>query len=185
MFFIYLLIFLALCGALCFFIWAPEADDEDVAVGFGIAAVFFFVVVLLVFLITNFATYSGQIKRFEEIRATNQKIILLEEKYSSLAKSFSYYLAEKYPAYEKEMFEKISPASAEGNLLALLSQYPELRSSETLGKLVDQISALAGDLYEKKLSLEDICKTIRYKEKSPWILILPKIPENLKGIIYR
>ncbi len=182
MFFLCLTLLCLGLGFLFFFL--SDKNNKESLGGTGIAFIVIGCFIFVIEVISEFSNYSGQIRRFENLRAENKKIVLLEEKCTSLTKSFSYYLGEKYPEFEKQIFEKISPASAEGNIIALLSHYPELRSSESIGKLVDQINSLTSDLYARKISREDICQKIRFKEKSPWILFLPKVSEDLKAIIF-
>jgi hypothetical protein len=149
------------------------------------ALVFFALSALSIFIggIYNIVAYDCQVEDYQTAIMENKKIIHLEEKSSELVLSFEKYLLKQYPEMEKQIFESLSPGAANEGLIALLGQYPELRSSEALRNLVNQTRSLFDELYRHKLYLEEIFKKMRYREVSPWVCFLPKIPKNLPNVL--
>ena len=70
---------------------------------------------------------------------------MIQEKYQK-------YLAEQYPALEKEIFSNIA-SNQPKELVALLQAYPELKSSVVLNNMMDKITSLVSNIYEAKRSL--------------------------------
>jgi len=150
--------------------------------------IIFFAVVFIGFLVVGFfvqfGNYSEQLKRYEDIRKTQNKIELQQEKLDNLTEKFEKLLSDKYPSLEKEVFENISPQKTNEQLLALLNKYPELKSSHTITQLVKQIRELTDNLYKRKMTLEDYCKTARFKHISPWLLWVPETPSDIRDVVY-
>lgn len=109
--------------------------------------------------------YSSQRSEYEEvIKLTNCEMIY-NSKSDALTKQFASYLANAYPEYEKNIFEKIKPE----NVDIYLVKYPDLKASQTIIALVEQISKLQNDIYDQKLEKESVLKDMRYRIKNPWI----------------
>jgi hypothetical protein len=184
MFYLYLILFFLILVFLFFFLTKKKKIDEDVGEGLQWISSILGAIVLLIFIIVNLAVYSSQLNRFEQIHRIQQEYIILTEKYSELSETFIGFLGEKYLEHEKKVFTDIS-SKKETKLAAILIQYPELRSAETFIELTKKIHQITDEVYFKRLILEEIYRSIRYREISPWIFFLPPIPENLKKEIYK
>ena len=169
MFYLYLILFFLILVFLFFFLTKKKKIDEDVGEGLQWISSILGAIVLLIFIIVNLAVYSSQLNRFEQIHRIQQEYIILTEKYLE---------------HEKKVFTDIY-SKKETKLAAILIQYPELRSAETFIELTKKIHQITDEVYFKRLILEEIYRSIRYREISPWIFFLPPIPENLKKEIYK
>ena len=184
MFYLLFIGFFTLVALVCFFLWQKLDKDGDVPKVFGWIAIILAILFFVIGLIDNTVCYSSQLKRFESIKMVQNNIGLLEDKNAELIGVFTKHLAIEFPELEREIFKDLSPGSADENLNALLGQYPDPQSSETLSDLTDKIYLLTERLYEEKLLLEEKANIIRVREVSPWILTLPDIPNYLQNVIY-
>lgn len=134
-------------------------------------------------LIINFNNYSNQLKIFEDVRGIKKKINILNHRYNYLYATFNEHLSNEYPSIEKEIFNKISPSSSP-NLNIIFANYPQLKSSFTLCKLVDETKIIADDMYNQELKAQELYIKIRYNKENPWIIIKAKIPDDIIRDIY-
>jgi len=130
---------------------------------------------LFVLVVLTMSTCSDQLSDQEEIKRVSEVKIVYQERAESLTKSFSEYLSNQYPKYEKSIFEKIKPS----NIDLYLVKYPEIKSSETIIALVKQIRELQDEVYKQSVLKEETLKNMRYRTKNPWILnsFIPEISE--------
>jgi len=127
----------------------------------------FFVIFLLASLVSIFGTggtYVIQRKDFEEATKTIKVQEIYKIKATELTKTFSGYLAKKYPDFEKDIFDKIKP----GDIPIYMVQYPELKSSETIMLLVEKINQLQNDMYDQQVEREQVLKRIRFRTRNIW-----------------
>ena len=127
--------------------------------------------------IGNLYSYNALLEKFENIRAKLKIVIIYEQKQTELLSQFKLYLFEKYPEFE----ERINSISA-GNADIIL-KYPEIKSSKTIIKLVDEMNNLASNIYSEKISIENECATIRYMLKNKWNLFIPNVPGDVITIL--
>ena len=144
-----------------------QNKDEETCYNEG--AMFCYIITIIIVGVAIIITMFG----FSSQKSDNEKLIMLSnkgaiyrEKAEILTKEFAGYLAEAYPKYEKNIFEKISPDKIDFYLV----KYPELQASQTILELVQQIAQLRGDFYEQSLLKEDVLKSMRYRPKNPWLL---------------
>ena len=159
-------------------------DLDEIFGGINILLGIVLIGFIFVGVFVQFGNYSRQLSRYEEIRKTQTKIELHQEKLDDLTIKFEKLLSDKYPSLEKEIFKDISAQKTSDQLLALLNKYPELKSSHTITQLVKQVRELTDKVYEKKMHLEDLCKTSRYKHISPWLIGMPETPKDIKELVY-
>lgn len=131
----------------------------------------------------NFANYGKQIESFEKAREIHQRIDILQERYWELYAVFNKHLAQEYPEIEKEIFSQISPEKAP-NLKFILINYPQIKSSSTLMKLVDETKMIANSMYDERINAQALYTEIRYRKESPWIYLKKSIPEDIVKEIY-
>jgi hypothetical protein len=140
--------------------------------------------VSVVWLFASFANnllyYTDQIKRFEGIRRDLKRVGLCMTKQADLLSEFKIYLADKYPELEKEIFKLITESQSDVHMIL---SYPELKSSETLLKLVKQINKLAEEVYTGKSSLEFEYAEVRFYNKNMWFYLRPSVPEDIEKLI--
>lgn len=123
-------------------------------------AIFFFVIGLG----KGMLAHTWQIDDSEDVVKIERFETIYKKRAELLTRKFAYYLAEIYPNLEKNIFEKISSKDVD----IYLVKYPNLRSSETITKLVEQILSLEDDYYNQKLKKAEILKDLRYRLRSPW-----------------
>lgn len=134
-------------------------------------------------LISNLSQYSSQILRFENLREYLEKIEIYKKQKEELLTEFKFYLGDKYPEFEKNIFENFNKNNSEH--FSLVLKYPELQSSELIKMLTHKIYEMTTKIYDKKLDLENECKLIRYYNQGKWELIKPQIPKELTNIIFK
>lgn len=122
------------------------------------------VVYLFVMPLKTLGSYTEQIRDQEDFRQSVACEKILTNKAEALSKQFAYYLAEVYPNHEKEIFTEISPS----NIELYLARYPEIKSSATILKLVEEIGDLREDVYDQQIRREKILRDMRYRKLSPW-----------------
>ena len=130
---------------------------------------------LFVLVMGTMSNYSDQLSDQEELQKISGVRIVYQQRAESLTKSFSDYLSNQYPKYEKSIFENIKPS----NIDLYLVKYPEIKSSETIIALVKQIRELQDAVYKQSILKEEVLKNMRYRTKNPWILnnFIPDISE--------
>jgi hypothetical protein len=141
------------------------------------------VVFFCVSTIINYANYSTQLGAYEDARTFKQEIRILEVRKDTLTKEFTKHLATEYPAIEKEIFGKLKPG--ENFNMNIVLNYPEIKSSKTLIKLVDEIKEISDNMYNKQLEAQKLYKEIRYRKVNPWILLKPRVPEDIHDAVYQ
>jgi hypothetical protein len=137
--------------------------------------------------INSLCSYSGQLKRFENLKSSLKKINVLEEKSTRLMEEFKSYLGNIYPELEKEIFSNISGSNdlkSSDKLKIIVTKYPEIKSSKVLLKLAKRIESLLKDIYDLKIYIEEQCSDIRYYASGKWELIKPKVPADIRELVY-
>jgi len=135
---------------------------------------------LFVSFLNNLVCYTSQIEKFEDIRGSLKKLDITKEKQTHLMSEFKLYLADKYPELEKEIFHLITESKSD---IHVILNYPELKSSETLLSLVDQINKLANEVYSYKYSLESEYSKVRFYNLNMWFYLKPQIPEYILKLL--
>ena len=118
------------------------------------------------FIIASLVCTSKNAFNKEDLKKVQKCEQIYTEKANLLTMKFSNYLAEIYPNLEKSIFEKISPE----NVSVYFVKYPELKSSHTIEKLVDEISELQDSVYAQKIMSAEIQRDIDYYYNNPWLL---------------
>lgn len=128
----------------------------------------------------NLSCYMQQVTRFEEVRRILKVIEIYKEKQTVLLAEFKTYLAEKYPEFEKSIFQSIADHKSDVNVIL---QYPEIKTSKTLIKLVEEMNELADSVYREKRNMECVCKNIRVYNQNMWFYIKVKTPEDIQKLL--
>lgn len=145
--------------------------DSGAAVFTSIGCIF-----LLISIITTMVNYSDQIRDVEELKKLNKYEQIYSLKSEVLAEKFANYLSEIYPQHEKDIYNKITPQEID----LYLVKYPELKASETIILLIEQIRTLQDDYYTQVLKKAEVIKTMLFRQKNPWIYYF-LIPKYLEG----
>jgi len=126
--------------------------------------------ITLIFLIATMVCSSNNTFNKEDLKKTQKYETILNDKANNLTTQFAKYLAELYPNLEKNIFKDISPKDVD----IYLVKYPQLKSSDTIKKLVSEISKLQDAVYQQKLNEARIQRDIDYYHNNPWLLFTTK-----------
>ena len=140
-------------------------NREDPALGITVLSVIS-IILSIICLIHTLVNYSFQIRDGEELVKIEKFEEIYQKKSDILTTKFSYYLANVYPEYEKNIFESISPEVID----IYLVKYPELKASETIMLLVSEIRMLQNDYYNQQLERAEVIRIMSYRKKSPWVI---------------
>lgn len=134
------------------------------------------VMLVIVMCAVSMASYTGQILDFEEITRLRSVEEIYHKKADALTKEFASYLAEAYPQHEKDVFASMSPDSVG----LYMVKYPDLKASDTILALVQQIESLRSDQYDQEIEEQAVLKRIRYRPRNPWIInwFIPEMDEE-------
>lgn len=132
-------------------------------------------IVLIIAVITQGSMYANQCVAIEKIKENKEKEKIYEEKADTLIEECKVYLKDIYPNIEKELFNTMASADA------LLLNFPEIKSHETVVKLVDMINRDRKDVYYTRLSSAILKREIRARKRIAhfWIYS-PMIPEYVQ-----
>lgn len=135
---------------------------------------FFTLLITVIMLIVSLVNNSHQRYDQEDLTKVSQFQEIYKKRTDNLTGQFVHYLAQIYPEYEKNIFEKITP----NDLDIYLVKYPDLKASETIIQLVKQIRDLNDDIYQQELRRAEILRDMRFRTRNPWILqwLMPNTP---------
>jgi hypothetical protein len=179
MYFIYLLMFVALdCAA---FFFAKDIFEQGTDPWIGMLV--FFIIFSVGFIMLSVVAIGQQLnlhtdlkKYVQEIETQKRKIKLSESKYDELKSYFEKYMGNDYPQFEKDLLTAISQKPEQ--LIAIFQAYPQLQASFTMSKLMDQVEKMVSEIYERRRNVENTKEHIRILMNSPWLLVKPKINTN-------
>lgn len=150
-------------------------DSEDAFLGNICAAIIFgFCFTFFGSLIPTLVAYTNNVNDTQDIFKYQRNEQTYIKRAENLTGQFKSYLAVQYPNYEKSIFKAISP----GNVAAYLVKYPELRSSETIVALVNQIRDLNDAVYQQELSISQKLANIGSRQHN--IMLIPGLYEAPK-----
>jgi hypothetical protein len=141
-----------------------------------VCIVFFFCASILITLFE----ITDQLERFEGVRESIQKELILREKRDLLMKVFKENITH-YTNLEESIFKSLVPEKIE----IFLAKYPELKSSEVIQKLVSKIETSQQTVFTEMVKRNKIIKKIWVTKNSPWSFkkYIPKYPEDIKDIL--
>lgn len=145
----------------------------------GVGLMCFSLLYLIISTISNLVYYTQQLGRFENLRKELKLINIYKERESVLLVEFKQILKDQYPELERQIFDFISKSGA-----SVLLNFPEIKSSEVLSKLANEINSLSLGVYKQKEYAEDTCEEIRFYKISKWEIIKPEIPADLQNVVY-
>ncbi len=178
MFILCLAVMILLLGGFCYLRYRNlkiRGNDSEWVCG---AIIFTFIgcVILVASVIATMSGYSWQINDAEELKKIDKYEQIYLSKSEVLTKKFAGYLLEVYPQHEKDIYNKIKPDEID----LYLVKYPELKASETIKLLVEQVRTLQNDYYEQGLLRARTIKNMRFRCKNPWLFYF-LIPEYKGG----
>ena len=121
----------------------------------------FSVIFILIALSCQAGFWLGEAEDIERIVMTLQDKEIYKKQADELLAEFSILLAEKYPNFEKEIFENMKPEK----VTAYMIKYPELKSSQTICKLVDLINSKKEKIYDCDLKITGYQKDRRLRRR--------------------
>jgi len=96
---------------------------------------------------------------------------IYESRATDLTKRFTRVLAVQYPAFEKKIFAELGAKAVQPESIeAYLAAYPQIRTSETLSKLVDEIRSLRDQIYAQDRNIVQAAKDMYVRRHNPWYL---------------
>lgn len=140
----------------------------------------FGVVIFCIILIFNLISYSGQRELFNKLQTQSENRLIYEDKMVNMTAQYKEILVKDYPEYEKAIFEKMSPEDA-SKLTQLLSVYPQLKSSVTMGAYADNIKELNDAIYDTDIEIRKTIQEIRWNYITPWCItsFMPSVPVHI------
>lgn len=171
---IFVLIF-ALLGGVCLYIPVEEVNFIGYVL-FSLSVVW-----LIASSINCLSSFSSQLHRFEKLHSKLNNLKRYKGIQLELVKEFKFYLGEKFPDLEKELYKNITSNLSDINIVL---KYPEIKSSDVLVKLTKEISESIRTVYELEKRIEEDCADIRYYKNGKWEIVKPSIPENIKKFVY-
>jgi len=130
--------------------------------------------------VNNLVCYTEQLSRLEDIRAQLKNLDIYKNRQDTLIAEFKIYLADKYPEFEKDIFKLITDAKSDVNVIF---KYPEIKSSKTLLKLVNEINELATKVYDKKVNLEYDYAKVRFYNANKWFFLKSSTPQDIAKLL--
>jgi hypothetical protein len=140
-----------------------HSSDEEFGAEFCsfIAWIFFAAMSAVVFMGSN-DRYYDQVSDQEQLQLLDENQKIYQLRANDLIDQFKQYLAVDYPELERTIFDKIGPKELD----AYLVQYPQLRSSETITKLVNEIREAADSVYQLQYASAAVKKELRARARS-------------------
>lgn len=151
----------AIIGVIFWILGGKQSSGSDCEIAFCVFAIIFWVIASIWLILMTVGTYTYQLSDFTEIKGKKQQIRIYEERRDNLTGIIKAELA-KYPEYEKQIIAEISPE--------ILVNFPNLRSSETITKTVEEIVKLNDSVYKIRASIVEVQQRIYYREISPWVI---------------
>jgi len=142
-----------------------EVKNEFGSGGLAVFMAFICALSLTIGLFNSMYANSSQVMRGTELTKIDSFERTYQMRANNLTEQFRSYLAEMYPAHEKDIFSKIEP----GKLDIYLVKYPELQASKTITELVQQVRSLQDDIYKQQLAYAETVRDMRYTVQSPWV----------------
>lgn len=169
MLFLFFIVFCIIAGGLCFLRYRHLLQKRSKQTDYNIGSIAF-IIIAIILAVASIATsgvaWQEQINDFENIKKFEKVGAIYHVKAEALTIEFSKHLAEEYPKHERDIYEKISP----DQVGVYLVKYPELKTSETLMALVEQINKLQSDVYDQQVKSEEALQRTRVRLRNPWAL---------------
>jgi len=113
---------------------------------------------LLLVIICILALYITTICDNQSITMVTENIKVFQKKYDAIGLELKTELS-KYPEYEKDIFEKISPEA----MSLYFVKYPELKSIESVTLLTTELVRLHSVIYDQQIERNRFIKDILYR----------------------
>jgi len=126
-----------------------------------------------IFLAVQMIKYCGHVDDIETIDKCQADRVVYEEKADKLIKQFELYLGKSYPKHEKALFDQMTPEQ----VVAYALKYPEIRSSETMSKLCDEINHLTTQIYNCDISINHIKRDLTVRQRTMFLFGVPLLPK--------
>lgn len=118
--------------------------------------------------------WYGEADDIESIVEKKEDEEIYKNQANELLGEFKTYLVDLYPDIEKTIFENMKPEK----VTAYMIQYPELKSSETISKLVNLINKLKKNIYDCQLRVTSLEKNRRVRRRYQFWWCLPILPKE-------
>lgn len=135
-------------------------DSDSVAILYALGASMFVITI-----ITQGTMYVNQCSSVEKIEEYEENKRIYERKAEVLIEECKEYLKDIYPNIEKEIFNNLASAKA------LLMNFPEIKSHESIVKMVDMINRNRNDVFTTETGITRLKREIRVRRSAArfWI----------------
>ncbi len=120
---------------------------------------------------------SAQIRDVTSIEMVEENIQVYEKKYNAIGLELKTELS-KYPEYEKEIFNSISPEK----MSLYFVKYPELKSIQSVTILAKELMKLRSTIYDKEIEKNKHIRDIQYRNSNRVVysVFMPRYKVNYK-----
>ena len=161
---------LAFLPSIILFVLACVLKSEEAQAFVGVFAMIGFIIVIIAQIVSCYS----QVQDIENIEKEKNNKVIYQSRADDLLGEFKTYLADMYPDIEKEIFKTMKPEK----ITAYMVKYPELKSSETICKLVNLINEIKGQVYGCDLRINQLKTDIRIRKRTSgmWLIgrLIPK-----------
>jgi hypothetical protein len=141
--------------------------NESIAGGICLVLYVVSSVLIVVIAILFPINYSDQITDYQRIRQYEKQKVIYQKKCDILLPEFERILLDKYPQFEKKIYDKITV----NNYMVYLVKYPELKNIEATKALIDNININYSSIYDMDLKIEEMKANIRMRNSNIFMLV--------------
>jgi len=158
-------------------------DTDHIVFGIVGLSALFTVVFFAVFVVGHFCRYYDHVYNQESLIQLTESMKISQTRANDMVEQFKVHLAQQYPDLERDIFTKIAP----DNVSVYLANYPQLKSSETLTKLVDEIKEMWNGYYAAQIDITKVKMEIRVRQRSLWFFNswLPDAPPEVQTLLVK
>ncbi len=110
--------------------------------------------------------YTTYLERLEIVKTEKQVLTNLGTKKTEVLKEFKSYLAIRYPAQEKEIYEAITKGNQQ-----YLWNLPGFRADRTMTDYADNVKTIEQEIQDTKAKYIDIKTSLRYMSHNPFSMV--------------
>ena len=109
--------------------------------------------------------YKEQIKDIEYIKKYGEDKIVYQKKADYLLQEFQIHLIDKYPQLEEKLIKEV----VSNNVILIMSEFPDLKSSNTISAYCKEMNLLMSTVYQQDLNISSAKARMRMRRRSIWI----------------
>jgi hypothetical protein len=144
-----------------------SSNYSDVCDIVGVICIVFAGVLFIGMAVVFPMSYTDQLTDYNTIKQYQNQKVIYEKKSEVLLPQFKHILLEKYPIYEKDMFDKMTI----NDYQMYLVKYLELKNIEAVKYMIDNINTNYNSIYDMDLKIEEVKKNIRTRNQNIFIIV--------------